>query len=88
MIDNQYIKESNCPYCGKFIDRAINPKDFKDIPTPGCLSICFGCTEISEFDENMELIKIDIATLDLETIRLLDKMQIALIKGKKLQDKL
>lgn len=58
----------------------INDKDAH--PSIGDLSICFNCTELSSFDENMILQKQDVTLLTLKEARYIHKIQIALQQKK------
>ncbi len=80
--DNNFITKTTCPYCGKKNDRALNPQNEQDRPDPGSLSVCIQCTELSEFDENLGLIKFDINKLDRDDFLHIRKMQRMIKKGR------
>lgn len=63
-MTNNYRKPNNCPYCGYFCDAAEMLEDKNAIPYPGDLSFCFMCSEAMQFDENMNLIKFDLNSID------------------------
>lgn len=48
------IPESACPYCGLALDRATYYFGEK-APTPGMLTMCIDCGELSEFGPDLRL---------------------------------
>lgn len=64
MSDNGFRKENYCPYCNYKNDAATMPGDPNAIPTAGDLTFCLKCSECSQFDENMKLIKFDIDSIE------------------------
>jgi transcription elongation factor Elf1 len=69
-----------CPYCNKKVDAATDPTDIKAIPCVGDVTVCFYCTQISQFNEKLILEKVDVTTLDLKLARRLDRMQREIMK--------
>jgi len=59
VINEHFVKKDFCPTCGKSIDSAYDIASKKAKPLPGDISICVGCEEILEFDQNLTLIKCD-----------------------------
>lgn len=57
--EKEKVPGSNCPYCDHYLDAAFDPKNTYT-PTPGAISVCAYCVEVSEFDENMKLQKFDV----------------------------
>ncbi len=55
--------ETRCPHCQKRIDSASCPAG-KAEPMPGDITICFGCTGVLKFDQNLKLAKLDRGELD------------------------
>ena len=64
MPDNGYRKPNNCPYCGYYCDAALMHEDDKTTPNSGDLSFCLMCCKPSQFDDDMNLIKFDIDSID------------------------
>ena len=62
--DNNFRKENKCPYCGYFCDAAQMLEDPSAIPTPGDLTFCIMCTEASQFDKDLNMIKFDINSIE------------------------
>lgn len=81
--DNGYRKPNSCPFCSKFVDAATRPEDLKDVPEPGCLSVCIHCREVSMFTEDMTLEKFDLNLLTLEDAQHINKIQNAIVDSKK-----
>jgi hypothetical protein len=78
--------ENICPKCGHFTDRAGHLT--KDIsPSKGDISFCWGCGEVSEFDETLKLVKFEETKLPLEDREELAEVRAAWkiikMKGKK-----
>ena len=65
-IDNEFRKSNNCPYCNHQVDRAFKPDEPGAIPVVGNLSICIRCAEVSEFDDEMKLIKFDLSRMAID----------------------
>lgn len=63
---NEFIKVNHCPYCNHKATAAMRLEDEKEKPIPGALSICIECAKISVFNDDMNLDKFDMNTLDLE----------------------
>lgn len=47
------IPEASCPSCGYHMDAASPEDDGDEAPGPGDVSVCFQCTEILIFDDEM-----------------------------------
>lgn len=65
-MNKNYVNENNCPYCSHKTDSAVNEFDEDIKPSPGDITLCIICGEISEFDSEMQLIKFNISKLDKE----------------------
>lgn len=74
-IDTGWRKDNKCPYCNKKLDAASCFSDLDAIPSPGDLTVCFGCLGILEFDKDLNLIKCDIHKLSMEEKETINKMQ-------------
>jgi len=64
----------HCPHCGKLNDHATG-EDADVKPQPGSYTICFSCTGVGRFDEQMQLVKVtddDIAALPESAQAMLD----------------
>ena len=64
MLNDDYVKKNVCPYCTYPCDSAtsIDKKRYK--PEVGSLSFCLMCCEPSEFNEEMDLVKFDLNSID------------------------
>jgi hypothetical protein len=76
----EYKLKNSCPYCGYFSDRAATFEKETRQPEIGDRSICIKCAKLSEFDENLKLIKSNIRLLDIEDAQEVRKIQV-LIKN-------
>lgn len=72
---NGYRKKNVCPYCNHHVDAALNPDNEKEVPIAGALSICIHCAKASIFNENMQLERFDMNTLDIDDHVFIVKMQ-------------
>lgn len=77
------LKETFCPYCSKKLDAAFSQSEPDAIPIAGDVTVCSGCLEISEFDSDLNLKKVDIMTLPMDIVRELNQAQIL---GKRAKD--
>lgn len=59
-----YMENDTCPHCGKHIDQASCYADGDQKPSPGDLSVCIGCAEISKYGDDMGLEKFPEILLD------------------------
>lgn len=59
----EFVKNNICTYCTYHCESAtmINSKEG---PEPGDLSFCFMCCQPSQWDEQMNMIKFDLNTID------------------------
>jgi hypothetical protein len=64
MKDNRFRKENYCPYCGYLCDASTLLFKKNGKPKPGDLSFCIMCTEPSEFDKKLNLIKFDLNSIE------------------------
>lgn len=67
--------ENRCPYCGYFSDRATHLEE-EVTPEKGDLSFCINCGNVSKFDNNLNLVKINLHKLSFQ-----EKKEIARIKS-------
>lgn len=77
------VKPTNCPACGKFLDRATCPVDQGARPTEGDLTCCIGCAAILVFDADGEPVSAtpaELYVLDSDVRRQLEAMQRAIRK--------
>jgi hypothetical protein len=51
------IPESTCPWCGEKLDGAASLED--QTPKPGDITICVECLNVSKFDQDLHLLKIE-----------------------------
>lgn len=56
------IPPQKCPYCKKEIGTTVSISE-EDATSPGQIAICYYCGEVSKFDENMYLVKLEPAEL-------------------------
>ena len=59
-------EEDRCPWCGKVVDSLSTLEGEPPFAKEGDMSVCFGCTEVMQFDADMRLKKMtaaEIATL-------------------------
>lgn len=50
------IPEQKCPYCGYVCDRTSDALgELQSPPQAGDVSVCFRCTEVAFFDEELKL---------------------------------
>ena len=78
-MDNGYRKTNFCPWCFHHVDAASNPDYPNQTPLPGDYSVCIECTEVSHFDDNMKLIKLDLDTLNPEDLKDITRMKLAIL---------
>ena len=52
-LRNSRVPLSTCPYCGALNDRASSLDDV--IPEPGSCTVCFYCSMVSVFADDMSL---------------------------------
>jgi len=81
-------QENVCPYCGTKHDALTGLTDHGEEnaehrgPKPGSFTVCFNCTEIAVFDEDMQQRKVteeDYASLDDDQMMELQKARAVLI---------
>lgn len=58
------VKPIGCPYCGMVLDDATLATGPNEIPSPGDISICFGCGGALEYDSGLRLQVISHETLE------------------------
>jgi hypothetical protein len=56
-----YVLKNTCPFCGDVTDRATDPLNGLEFPSPGDASICWGCAEVSVFNDKLDLRKPEFA---------------------------
>lgn len=54
--DDVLPQSSACPSCGELIDMASHPENPEMRVEPGAICICFKCTAVNKYDDNMMLI--------------------------------
>jgi hypothetical protein len=50
-----HMHDTTCPYCGRTNDLHREVKQEGVGPSPGDVSVCFGCVGVSVYDENLAL---------------------------------
>lgn len=70
------VKECACPSCGIPLDAASGVSEADAQPSPHDITACFYCSTVLEYTEDMDLVAVDIMTLqpevrDLVTMALL-----------------
>lgn len=48
------IPESKCPHCGR-VYRCQTPAHLTGLPKPADVLVCYGCTKVLTFDQEMKL---------------------------------
>jgi hypothetical protein len=61
-MNKEFVKKNNCPYCTYFSDSA-GMLGGDDRPQPGDLTFCIMCSQPSQYDETMTLIKFDLNSI-------------------------
>lgn len=69
MKNKNFVKKCECPYCLHKVDSAINEFDETVLPSKGDITLCIKCGEVSEFNEEMNLIKFNVSQLDVEDLK-------------------
>lgn len=75
-MNKNFVRENTCPFCSHKTDSAFNEENENIKPNPGDIALCLMCGEVSEFDHNMILIKVDICKLDTKSILYIRKQQL------------
>ena len=82
-IDNPIRLQDNCPYCNTKLDATVSYDGSETYPEIGDISICIGCYQASEFDNNLKLIKIDINKCTANEQDIIIRSQLILRQSKK-----
>lgn len=67
-MNKNYVSLSECPYCSHKVDSAINEFGETVLPKVGDITLCIRCGEVSEFDSEMNLIKFNVSTMNVEEL--------------------
>lgn len=57
-------KENECPYCGAKVDAAMGADGQDHIPKKGDIGICFTCTGLHEFQDDLTFKELKLEDLD------------------------
>ena len=58
-MNKEFVKKNNCPYCTYESDSATMIGGNRK-PSPGDLTFCLMCSQPSQFDDTMTLVKFDL----------------------------
>ena len=53
MSNRQAITAASCPYCGYDLNDATGFKNAKDVPVSGDIGVCFKCSGVILYDDNV-----------------------------------
>jgi hypothetical protein len=76
MTNKNYVGLCECPYCSHKVESAINEFDEEVLPTVGDITLCIKCGEVSEFNEEMQLIKFNVSRMSIEDLLDIRRKQI------------
>lgn len=82
-MEDFFRHDNVCPFCGHKLSGAASVLDKNVVPKTGDYTVCIECVEVSFFNKDMRLEKLDLYGISLEEARDINKTQFLIQQAKR-----